>query len=121
MDPIQELRNSHDNLSEALEAEDIGNDEVRDAAIEMCDALNAFWAAEPRGAVEIKHFVATANNAWGVGESIAEASRNMQDNLPTKIEGAATVFGSDQPLKVEADVYLRVYAKEGAVLVKFEV
>ena len=110
---------AHVALSEALEDPDTGNDDVRDAAIDMCAALNAYWSEHPNGAVELKHFVVAANGAWGMGQSIDEAGRNMQDNLPTKFEGVAQVFGSDQPLEVETDLYLRVYAKEGAVLVKF--
>jgi cellobiose-specific phosphotransferase system component IIA len=39
------LKESHDKLSALLEDEDAGNDAIRDAAIEICDALNAFWEA----------------------------------------------------------------------------
>lgn len=39
----QLLQVAHDELSRVLEDEDAGNDEVRDAAIGVCDALNAFW------------------------------------------------------------------------------
>jgi cellobiose-specific phosphotransferase system component IIA len=44
-DPLSypELKKAHDTLSELLEDEDAGNDEIRDAAIDMRDALNAFW------------------------------------------------------------------------------
>lgn len=37
----RDLDKAHDELSKALEDENAGNDEVRDAAIRMCDALNA--------------------------------------------------------------------------------
>jgi glutamine synthetase adenylyltransferase len=37
---MKEIEKAHDELSAALENEAAGNDEVRDAAIRMCDALN---------------------------------------------------------------------------------
>lgn len=40
---IAVMQEAHDSLSEALENPECGNDEVRDAAIAMCDALNKFW------------------------------------------------------------------------------
>lgn len=43
------LKQAHDGLSAALEDEDAGNDEVRDRAIDVCQALNAFYeASKPR-------------------------------------------------------------------------
>ena len=112
---------AHVALSETLEDPDAGNDDVRGAAIDMCEALNSYWSECPNGAVEIKHFIAAERGAWGRGETIADARRNAIDNMPGSYEGRVTVFGSDQPLEVETDLYLRVYAMEGAVLVKFEV
>lgn len=41
-----DLKEAHDSLSEALENPDCGNDEVRDAAIGMCAAMNAFWGRQ---------------------------------------------------------------------------
>jgi hypothetical protein len=38
-----DLEKAHDTLSDLLEDEDAGNDDIRDAALVMCDALNAFW------------------------------------------------------------------------------
>lgn len=38
------VERAHDELSNALEDPDCGSDEVRDAAIIMCDTLNAFYS-----------------------------------------------------------------------------
>jgi len=40
---IDEVKEAHDKLSALLEDPDAGNDDVRDAAIEMCAALNASY------------------------------------------------------------------------------
>jgi hypothetical protein len=37
------LAKAHDTLSALLEDPDAGNDDIRDAAIDLCDALNTFW------------------------------------------------------------------------------
>ena len=42
-DIVNSLAKAHDCLSEVLEDETAGNDETREAAIDMTDALNAFW------------------------------------------------------------------------------
>lgn len=40
---LDEVKEAHDKLSNLLEDPDAGNDDVREAAIEMCDALNASY------------------------------------------------------------------------------
>lgn len=40
---LSELREAHDALSKQLKDPDAGNDEVREAALEVCNALNEVW------------------------------------------------------------------------------
>jgi len=47
---LPELSAAHDALSDVLEDEDAGNDEVRDAAIEMCCTLNRLWETMDKSA-----------------------------------------------------------------------
>lgn len=44
-DPMAGVNAAHDKLSAVLEDPDAANDDVRDAAIDLCDALNALAAA----------------------------------------------------------------------------
>lgn len=49
-DPMAGVHAAHDKLSAALEDQDAANDDVRDAAIDLCDALNDLAAAGVRHA-----------------------------------------------------------------------
>lgn len=42
----KDLAAAHDELSKQLEDPDAGNDDVRDAAIKVCDALNAHYGKD---------------------------------------------------------------------------
>ena len=48
--PMAAVNAAHDKLSAALEDPSAGNDDVRDAAIDLCDELNALAAAGVRHA-----------------------------------------------------------------------
>lgn len=80
-----EIARAHHALSEALENPDAGNDEVRDAAVDVCDALNAL---QSRAQSSLAIVEAVAWSAEPLALLTAEA-RKLVPECPARFGGAA--------------------------------
>jgi hypothetical protein len=73
------LEKAHDQLSALLEDPDARNDGIRDAALVMCDALNAFWLqrdtalAKAKGGAPAAKITCLARAQWAERAVIAYA------------------------------------------------
>lgn len=89
------VEHAHDRLSSLLEDEGAGNDEVRTAAIDICDALNAFYEAQNAMTAPSQH--AREGQAGDTAEPVVR--------LAIKLEGGLVHWvGADRDVPVEVAI-----------------
>jgi hypothetical protein len=120
-DASSEIARAHVALSEALEDEDGGNDEVRSAAVDVCDALNALQvrakgalpASEDQDECEdgVGQFLAVPKDLWGKLCCLAEG-------VAWSAEGASSFIREARGVCGEIDSFYGKPAPSGEVVGK---